>query len=296
MTLGAALTLGAFLLFAPVVFVLLPLGLLLVTSRPTRPSLWLWAVGCGLVTVVWTIAPGGLAAQSLKAWVVLAAGTFVLLALPPGRRAFDAGISASLLATLGVASWLAAFRVPAARVTDDALRTTWAVYRQMGDAMPAWRAAANEASDAAASLASIFPAGVALCGLAGLLLAWRWYHFLVDDPLGIPPGPFRDFRFSDHLVWVLVLGMAGTVAQVAGILRPGDIWPANLLVLIGALYGARGLAVLWSSIGGWPTPLLLVGGIAVLFLAPFAFTGLLGVGLADTWLDFRRRAAAASGE
>jgi hypothetical protein len=288
--------LGAFVLLAPGVFVLLPLGLLLALSLPRPSRLWVWILGCGLWTVVWLLLPGSLAEQTLKGWVVVAAGTFVLLALRPGRRAFDAALGAALLATVAVGSWLMAYRVPVARVTDDALRLTWAAYRQMGDAVPGWRAAASEASDAAASLATIFPAGAILFGIAGLLLAWRWYHYLDHAPLGTPPGPFREFRFSDHLIWLLVLGMTGTVAQVAGVLHGDLTWPVNLLVVSGALYGVRGLAILWAGIGGWPGPVLLVVAFAVLFLAPFAFTGLLGVGLADTWLDFRRRAADATGE
>ncbi|MEO6066777.1 MAG: DUF2232 domain-containing protein [Gemmatimonadales bacterium] len=295
-TLGAALTLGLFVLSGPAPFVLLPLGLLILLSRPDRLALWIWLAGCTLWTELWLASPGGIAGQTLKAWVVLAAGIFVLLALHPTRRAFDAALGAALGATCGVLVWLTAFRIPLSQVAGDGLRTVWDIYRQMGDALPPFRDAANDAADSASMLATIFPAGVILFGLGGLLLAWRWYHLLVTEPVGAPAGPFREFRFSDHLIWLLVAGMAGTVAQLSGLLPIGTIWPANLLVLAGALYGARGLAVLWSSIAGWPAPVLLLAGTAVLFLAPFAFTGLLGVGLADTWLDFRRRAAAASGE
>lgn len=280
----------------PAPFVLLPLGFLLLLSRLDRLGLWFWLGASLLWSVAWLGAPSGLAGGTLRGWVVVASGTFVLLALHPTRRAFDAALGAALLATTCVLAWLTAYRVPLARVTDDAVRSAWAIYREMGDLLPQFRGAANDAADSATALAAVFPAGAILFGLAGLLLAWRWYHLLVADAVGLPPAPFREFRFSDHLIWAVVAGMAGTVAQLSGLLPSATIWPANLLVLAGALYGVRGLAVLWSSVVGWPVPVLLAAGITVLFLAPFAFTGLMGVGLADTWLDFRRRAAVASGE
>jgi hypothetical protein len=65
---------------------------------------------------------------------------------------------------------------------------------------------------------------------------------------------------------------------------------------MGTLYAIRGLAVLWPSSGPLPAPVLLLVVVGVLFLMKFVFPGLLGLGVADTWFDFRRRAAAASGE
>jgi hypothetical protein len=154
----------------------------------------------------------------------------------------------------------------------------------------------SQSADLASSFTAIMPALMILVGISALLVAWRWYHILAAEPTGTPPTPFKEFRFSDHFLWLLVLGLAGTVTQMEGLLPSGDVWPANTLLVAGGLYFARGLSVVWSGIGGWPSPLLLVAGIAVLFLSPFAFIGLLGVGVADTWLDFRRRAAAASGD
>ena len=63
----------------------------------------------------------------------------------------------------------------------------------------------------------------------------------------------------------------------------------NLLLLLGALYTARGLAVFWAQAGrisGAVTGVLL---LISMFLLPFVVGGLTLLGLADTWLDFRRR-------
>jgi hypothetical protein len=56
-----------------------------------------------------------------------------------------------------------------------------------------------------------------------------------------------------------------------------------------ALYAARGLAVVLTQAGGIAGPVGAVLGIIAVFLLPFVVGGLTLLGLADTWLDFRRR-------
>jgi hypothetical protein len=298
-TLGAALTLGGFLLVAPIPFVLLPLGLLLLLSRLDRAIHWIVVGGALLLSVGWIVAPGPLAVQVVKGWLVVATGTFVAWALPGRRPAIDAAVLATLTASGVTLAWLAARGVLLETVLTDALRGTWEIYRAMGDAAPGLRVRLQEAGSAAASVRELFPALTILGGIAGLLLAWRWYHLLIAAPAGLPPTRFRDFRFSDHFVWLMVMGMAGTVAQFAELLDPRLSWPGVLVVIAVGLYVVRGAAVattLAFRATSFPAPVLLLAGLGVLFLAPFVAAGLLGVGLADTWLDFRRRAADASGE
>lgn len=301
-SLGAALTLGAFLLTAPAPFVLLPLALLLATSRPARSTAWFWLAGSAAWSALWFLAPGLLAEQVMKGWVAVASGAFLLLVLDGRRRPVDAAVTAALTATLATLLWLRLFRIEIGSVLTDALRGIWGAYRQLGDTLPGLRGAFAQYSDSATSTAIIFPGAVMLTGVAGLLLAWRWYHRVAEHPAGAPPGPVGEFRFNDHFVWLLVLGIAGMVAQLAGRMAPGATWPANLLVLFGGLYVARGYAVARTLLGRWvtagwlPAPLLLAAVVFVLFLLPFVLAACLGIGLADTWLDFRRAPAAAPGE
>ena len=301
-SLGAALTLGAFLLTAPAAFVLLPLALLLAASRPARLATWLWTLGGAAWAGLWLAVPGLLAEQVMKGWIVVATGAFLLLILRGGRRAVDAALTATLVASLATLTWMRLFGVSFDSVIADALRGLWAAYRQLGDAAPALRPQLAQYSDSATAAAAIFPGAVMLTGVTGLLLAWRWYHWLADRPGGEPPGPFTEFRFSDHFIWLMVLGLAGTVAQLAGRMSDAATWPVNLMVLFGGMYIARGYAVArslmarWGSGAGLPWPLLLATVVFVLFLLPFALAALLGLGLADTWLDFRRPPAAAPGE
>lgn len=302
MTLGAALSLGAFLLFGPAALVLFPLGLLLLWSGGMRLTPVLAATCCAFISALWFTAPGGLADQTLKGWTAAATGAFLLYTLGLGRRSIDAALLATLTGAAAVALWLAAYHVPLQLIIDDAVRTILASYRLLGDLAPVYRPQIAEMGETIRTVAIVFPSVMLLSGLAGLAFAWRWMHLLVPDAPGTPPAPFAEFRFSDHVVWLVVIGMAGTVAQVADLLPTETIWPANLLVLAGALYMARGSAVVTTLA---PIParlriplllLLLVTARYIQFLIPFAVTGLLGIGLADTWLDFRRRAAAASGD
>ena len=288
-----------FLLTAPAAFVLLPLGVLLAFQRPARLATALWLAGSLAWSASWLYVPGPLAEQVLKGWTVVTAGVFVLLVLEGKRRPVDAAITAVLTASLGTLAWLRLFRIDGASLTNDTLRLIWGQYRALGDAAPGLRADLAAFSQSAADASVVFPGAVMLFGVAGALLAWRWYHRLADRPLGDAPGPFREFRFSDHYVWFLVVALAGILAQAAALLPSGAGWPADLLVLFGGLYLARGMAVVRDfqvrrgPLLTLPFLVLLAALLFVLFLLPFALVALLGLGLADTWLDFRRPPAAA---
>jgi hypothetical protein len=68
----------------------------------------------------------------------------------------------------------------------------------------------------------------------------------------------------------------------------------NALLFMGALYALRGLGVFVFLSGGAPSFLTIVFvGLAVVFLYPLVLTAVLLVGVGDTWLDVRARAAMA---
>ncbi|HKO16588.1 MAG TPA: DUF2232 domain-containing protein [Gemmatimonadaceae bacterium] len=143
----------------------------------------------------------------------------------------------------------------------------------------------------------LFPSLLALQSLLALALAWAIYHRLSRARLGAPMRPLREFRFNDQLVWGLIVGLTiiflPTLATLHGVGR-------NLLVFFGALYAMRGLAVLaWFLAPGALATTITVA-LALLFLpivqfvAAFVFLVLLiasfGLGLGDTWADWRHRA------
>lgn len=140
-------------------------------------------------------------------------------------------------------------------------------------------------------LADAFPAFLLLSTLAALLLAWQWHVRISRQPLGLPLGPFQEFRFGDHWVWGLVLALVIWAVPKLTALK----WVAvNIALVLGALYVVRGTAVVVAVAAavGLPTWLLTVGAAVAgaLILPIFVLVpGLWTLGVFDTWLAFRQR-------
>ena len=132
----------------------------------------------------------------------------------------------------------------------------------------------------------LFPSLIALEALAALAVAWALYHRIGRARIGPPLAAVRDFRFNDHLVW-------GVIAGLGMMLLPGLVLVraigANLLVFFGALYTIRGVGVFMfvAAPGRLATALLIV--VALLFWNVLGVMAL-GLGVGDTWLDWRSRA------
>jgi hypothetical protein len=129
------------------------------------------------------------------------------------------------------------------------------------------------------------PALLALESLAMLSLTWALFHRSSRNAIGEPLRTLGEFRFNDLLIW-------GVVAGITLYLLPSmqDVrWlGVNLMVFFGALYALRGLGVLSGIIApGKRTPALLV--VAVVLAWPVFGVFALGLGLADTWIDWRGR-------
>jgi hypothetical protein len=132
---------------------------------------------------------------------------------------------------------------------------------------------------------TVFPALLGLQSLALLALAWALFHRASRARLGPPLHRLSEFRFSDQLVWGVVLGVTLLVVPT---LREARTVGLNLVVFFGALYALRGLGVLsWFLAPGKPTPVLLV--VAAIVAGPVVGVFSLGLGLADTWIDWRGR-------
>jgi len=108
------------------------------------------------------------------------------------------------------------------------------------------------------------------------------------------PLPLPLWRPWDELIWVLIaalgLGLLGSglMADLA----------LNLMVVTGVLYGAQGLAVLrfFAQRQGVPLLIELSFYFGLLLVAGLAFLLLAGLGLLDTWFDWRRLRPAPSEE
>lgn len=132
---------------------------------------------------------------------------------------------------------------------------------------------------------TVFPALLGLQSLAMLALAWAVFHRSSRTRLGPPLRSLAEFRFGDQLIWGVVVGITLLVLPS---LKEARGVGTNLVVFFGALYALRGLGVLsWFLAPGRPTPVLLV--IAACLAGPVVGVFSLGLGIADTWIDWRGR-------
>ena len=317
----AATLLFLLLPMTPMLRILLPVDQTLVLLAPALAACALvgwWAGGRLSLAMLWTAlaawvlwritAGAGTMALLMCGWAVLLAASFGSIALAEQREA-RRSLLPRALAAMGIAVLLAAATVmvvpkgaavvhetlrieinrrAAEEVTDWQARTHSQQWREIAAKQPLADSLATQLEgqlQASPDYAlTLFPAMLALESLTALALAWAVYHRVGRARLGPPLTRLRDFRFSDHMVWGLI---AGVLMVVAGSTPLGGIG-ANLLLFFGVLYALRGMGVvLWFLAPGRLVMALLIG-FALLFWYVLGMLAL-GVGVGDTWLDWRRR-------
>jgi hypothetical protein len=291
-----------FALFAPGSFVLGPLAGLLLVARPVSRLAWGWLAIAVLWTAGWLARTDELTGQFARAFVVVLIGAWlVLLVIRPGsaiQRALLA-VGVALAVTFG---WLMALgfqwgdlEAAAARSLSDVLLTQAHAMEKLGGSGSDLGTTMLDVAGQARAMARLFPAGIALAALAGLALAWRGHFWLSARPLGPVPARFAAFTFSDQVIWLLVAAVALVLIPADPWLEPLQQFGMNLLLVVTALYVVRGAAVLRATAGRVSTPFALVAFLIAVLMFVFVAGGLSLLGIADTWLDFRRRAAPANG-
>lgn len=242
-----------------------------------------------------------------RGWAVLLAAMFGIMGLAqPGRRFFPRGLGTVAATFVGALTVILASSISPARVqrtlADEidrrlaAATANWDATRQSRE----WQEFAQKSPSVAKLWEEVeedwqmigerslplFPALLALESLAGLALAWGLFHRLSRARVGPPLAPLREFRFGDQLVWGLLLGLAVVVIPSLAALRGLGM---NLLLFFGALYVLRGLGVLTWFLA---ERRLAMAMLYVLAFVAWPLFGLLslGVGLGDTWIDWRSRA------
>jgi hypothetical protein len=280
------------------------------------------AWGALAALVVWRALPLGLGAYASLAngWSLIAAGVFGLVCLVASSRAFLPRALTALGVSLALAGVLAAAGVFAPSRAGDVLARQYAErtraevaefdesikrnpatlswVRGVFDSMPGGGAGVDvggyERAVTTLSMAAlaVFPALLALESLAALALAWALWHRLSRTRLGSPLGALRDFRFNDQMVWALIAAVAVLLLPSLAPLRGAGL---NVLVFFGALYVLRGVAVLVSfvSSAGVVVAGAMIAAAVVFWPAMTAIA--LGLGLGDTWIDWRGRARGSTG-
>jgi Predicted membrane protein (DUF2232) len=286
-----------YLLLAPPVLFFGPLAGLLLLSRPLSAREWLWLLGAGALSAAWLNQTGGLAAQFARAGAVLLTGTFLALTVWRPSGQFSRVMAASAVAGVALVIWMWHLGLGWAEVQRAVEHDMWNFNRdlimRLGEATPGGnpQGLLDEMAAMVRTIGAFFPALMTLASLAGLRLAWGWHHRIAHRPLGAPPAPFAAFKFSDQLVWGWVLGLGLCLFPLP------EVWQAvgaNLLMVWAVLYAVRGLAVFSAGSKRVPIPVIATLTVIAMFLLPFVVGGLTLLGLADTWLDFRRRLAAST--
>jgi hypothetical protein len=289
-----------------------------------------WAGGRTLIAIAWvglatlitvgTQKPDDAFFNLARGWSLVLPGAFGLVCLFGARRPFFPRALAALTLSLGLALIMSAIgpvsgqhigRTVREEFTRRNAQTMTTLNTFIGQHPKEWNqlvARIPQVSQLpvetekqlgliARAGAVLYPSLLALESLIALALAWSIYHRLSRARLGPPLGLLRDFRFNDQLVWGLIVGLTIVFLPTLSSVR---IVGRNLLVFFGAIYALRGLGVLsWFMAPGalaitatvgfamlwWPV-LNAIAAIGFLFLAIAAF----GLGLGDTWADWRSRA------
>lgn len=287
---------------SPVWLVLVPLALLLLAFRTEDwMSVAIAAVILGLGFA--GSRPGGMEWYVPRAWSLIAGGAFVAVTAARGHTGLVGrtlgAVGLALMVVLAIGAirpgvlqavdwWMAAEIRQAALAAGDILQqfrgnTDPDLSRQLDAAVQKWVDLQQD----------VYPAMLSLATLAGLGLSWFGLERLSGSVRS--PGPVRDFRFSDQLIWLLIGGLMLLVLPLGGFaFRLGE----NATLFMGGLYLLRGTAILmWIGAAAvtsvWTAALLT---LAALFLYPFVLGTALVLGVSDTWLDLRARLSRAKAD
>jgi Predicted membrane protein (DUF2232) len=268
---------------------------LLLLARPGTAREWFWVFGSALWSALWLTETGGLSAQFARAAGVLLAGTFLALTVWRPSERFSRALIATVLAGAALMAWMWHLGLGWPEIQRAIEHELWIYNRdllvRLSEATQSQTDGGSlleEMSVMVRTIGALYPALLFLASLGGLRLAWSWHHRIARHPIGPPPRPFAAFHFSDQLVWGWVIGLALCLLP----LKAGwSIAGANILLVWSVLYAVRGLAVFSAGSTRVPGPVIATLTVIAMFLLPFVVGGLTLLGLADTWLDFRRRLA-----
>lgn len=235
-----------------------------------------------------------------RGWAVLVGGVFLTAALVrPSLSVTDRAIL-TVLASTGLAAGFLAIQTDAWQVLDwlvrsrvldgasAAVATMEVVRGELGVSPKLVQAVFRTAE----FQGRVFPALTGLATASALGVSW-WLYVRISLGKGNGLAPLGTFRFNDGLVWLFI---GGLVPLVAGLGDPWQRMGVNALVFMGGLYALRGMAVVVAVNGGatlFGTVLLVIG---LVLATPVILFGALAIGLGDTWLDLRARAAAVSSD
>lgn len=245
------------------------------------------ALGALLVASASSVLFAGAASQAVAIgclnWLPALVGAEVL------RRHADLGAALGAIGAAGALAWLAlvTFSGPPAVHIEPWLAQHWsAIEANLAQAGQA-PAISPDLALVARVLGEVMAASLITSVVLTLLVA-RWWHAMLDNPGGFG-AEFREMRLPRIIAWTVATAML--VALVAG---DGLSAMAGGLVSMGMmLFAFQGIAVAHALVKlrgagrGWLVAFYLV----TLVMTPYSAAVLAVAGFADSWFDYRKRAA-----
>ena len=190
-----------------------PLAGLLLINGPATARAWRWALISVALTALWLGISRGIVDQVANAMAILMTSGFVALSASNRRGLFGRASVAVLLAAAGVVIWCSVWDIGWGDLRIALTREWWSVWRDLA-ANPRFGPRSLDAqdllqriADAGGSIARLYPARLMLTGILGLVVAANWVELVTGRPIGRPAEGLGKFRFTDHLVWLVIVAV-----------------------------------------------------------------------------------------
>ena len=270
----------------PSVLVAVPFLVLVATNLPHRYAI-LSATLIAMLIVM--IGPYDGMWYLERGWALLLGGSFVGLSIVRPKmkisdRALEAVFGALMVLVILMNLIPGAWNV-VDWVISDRVRATVAQVIALGGSewlTPAFISALYQTAEVQVL---IFPALTALASMSALLLSW-WLFTLFSGRSEEVLGSVKNFRFNDHLIWIFVIGLFLLFTRWS---EPLQRVGSNAVVFIGALCAVRGAAVIVFITGGFSVLGYAMTIFGLVIVPPIVLGGAILIGIADIYLDFRKR-------
>ena len=224
-----------------------------------------------------------------RGWALLLGSCFVGLSIARPKmkisdRALEAVFGALVLAAILMTLMSGAWNI-VDWVISDRVRATVAQVIALGGSEGLAPALITALYQTAEAQILIFPALTALASMSALLLSW-WLFIFFSGRSEEALGSVKNFRFNDHLIWMLVVGLFLLFTRWN---EPLQRLGSNAVVFIGALCAVRGAAVIVFITGGFSVLGYAMTLLGLVIVTPIVLGGAVLIGIADIYLDFRKR-------
>ena len=270
----------------PSVLVAVPFLVLVATNLPHRYAI-LSATLIAMLIVM--IGPYDGMWYLERGWALLLGGSFVGLSIVRPKmkisdRALEAVFGALMVLVILMTLIPGAWNVVDWVISDRVRATVTQVIALGGNEWltPAFISALYQTAEVQVL---IFPALTALASMSALLLSWWLFTLFSGRNEGVL-GSVKNFRFNDHLIWIFVVGLFLLFTRWS---EPLQRVGSNAVVFIGALCAVRGAAVIVFITGGFSVLGYAMTIFGLVIVPPIVLGGAILIGIADIYLDFRKR-------